>query len=186
MKSVFVIGFFLLAMASCKDDEGPQGPAGPIGPTGATGPAGPTGPTGATGPTGSQGAPGNANVIQYNFPGYNFTSGGFSSVNLQVTTTVDTMNLSAWLVYLVRASGNTYPVPGRGLSGDSEYRLLIYHSGGKANLTITKQSGPGEDYASIRVIRLYANTSVPGGRIATPDIDLRDYQAVCRYYGFSY
>jgi hypothetical protein len=163
--STCVVLVILLLTGCKKGDTGPAGPAGPAG------------------PTGSQGAAGNANVIQYNFPGYNFTSAGFSSVNLQVTTTIDTMNRSAWLVYIVRASGNTYPVPGWGLSGDSEYRLLIYHSGGKANLTITKHSGPGEEYGSIRVIRLYSNSSIPGGRAAQlPNIDFNDYYAVCRYY----
>lgn len=167
-----LIALTTLVMTACKK--------GDTGPAGATGPAGPAGPTG---PAGAQGAPGNANVIQYTYPGYNFISAGFSSVNLQNTTTADTMNRSAYLVYLVRASGNTYPIPGWGLSGDSEYRLLIYHSGGKANLTITKHSGPGEDYASIRVIRIYSSSTGTAGRAANPEVDVNDYAAVCRYYG---
>jgi hypothetical protein len=164
-----LIALTTLLMTACK--KGDTGPAGPAGPAGAAGPVGPQGPVG------------NANAIQYNFPGYNFTSAGFSSVNLQITTTLDSMNRSAYLVYIVRASGNTYPVPGHGLSGDSEYRLLIYHSGGKANLTITKNSGPGEDYGSIRVIRIYSNAILTGGRSANPEVDTNDYAAVCRYYG---
>jgi hypothetical protein len=164
-----VIALTTVFMVACK-----KGDIGPTGPTGATGPAG---------PAGSQGPAGNANVIQYNFPGYNFTSAGFSSVNLQITTTADTMNRSAYLVYLVRASGNTYPLPGWGLSGDSQYRVLIYYSGGKANITITKHSGPGEDYASIRIVRVYSNTTTTGGRIVNPAVDVTDYAAVCRYYG---
>jgi hypothetical protein len=161
----------LLITACKKGDTGPTGPAGATGAIGATGPAGPQGPAG------------NANVVQYNFPGFNFISAGFSSNNLQITSTADTMNRSAYLVYLVRASGNTYPIPGWGLSGDSEYRVLIYYSGGKVNLTITKHSGPGEDYASIRVIRIYSNATMNGGRAVEPDVDVRDYAAVCRYYG---
>lgn len=175
MKNILLLACLFLLMASCKKgDEGPEGPEGP---------AGPAGPIG---PIGIQGAPGNANVIQYNYPGYNFTSAGFSSVNLQVTTTADSMNRSAWNIYLVRASGNTYPIPGWGLSGDSQYRVLIYHSGGKANFTITKHSGPGEDYANIRIIRIYANSSIPGGRTAYPDLDFRNYEAVCKYFGFTF
>jgi hypothetical protein len=166
-----LIALTTLLMTACK--KGDDGPAGPAGPDGPAGPAGP------------QGAAGNANVVQYNFPGYNFISAGFSSVNLQITTTLDTMNRSAYLIYLVRASGNTYPLPGWGLSGDSEYRVLIYHSGGKANLTITKHSGPGEEYGSIRVIRIYSNATATGGRSANPEVDTNDYAAVCRYYGLT-
>jgi hypothetical protein len=151
---VFLAFFSILVAVSCSKD-GDQGPEGPEGPAGPAGPAGPQGPKGANG---------NANAIQYNYPGYNFTSAGFSSINLQVTTTLDTMNRSAWMVYLVRSSGNTYPIPGWGLSGDSEYRVLWYHSGGKANCTITKHSGPGEEYGSIRIVRIYGSSSVPGGR----------------------
>jgi hypothetical protein len=159
-----LIGCLFLGLISCKKgDDGLAGPPGRPGPVG---------------PIGAEGAVGNANVIQYNFNGYNFTSAGFSSINLQVTTTADTMNRSAWNVYLVRASGNVYPVPGWGLSGDSEYRVLIYYSGGKANITITKDRGPGEDYANIRVIRIYANTVVPGERPKpSPGVDPGDYEA---------
>jgi hypothetical protein len=172
MKQRFInalIVLTILLVAACKKGD-----------TGLTGPAGPAGATGAAGP---QGPAGNANVVQYNYAGYNFTSAGFSSVNLQITSTADTMNQSAYLIYLVRASGNVYPIPGWGLSGDSEYRVLIYYSGGKVNLTITKDSGPGEEYASIRVIRIYSNTTRTGGRAANPDVDVNDYAAVCRYYG---
>lgn len=148
-----VAAMTFLAVACKKGDVGPAGPAG------------------------------NANVVQYSFPGNNFTS--ISSINLGITTTADTMNRSAYLIYLVRASGNTYQVPGRGLSGDSEYRMLLYYSGGKANITITRQSGPGEDYASIRVIRIYSNAVLPGGRFANPVVDWSNYDAVCAYYGLT-
>jgi hypothetical protein len=96
MKNIFLIGCLFPGMISCK--KGDDGPAGP---------AGPPGPAGPIGPIGAQGAPGNANVIQYNFNGYNFTSAGFSSINLQVNTNLDTMNRSAWNVYLARASGKS-------------------------------------------------------------------------------
>jgi hypothetical protein len=172
MKIVRLAAILILSSAiviSCK--KGDTGPAGPAGP------AGPQGPIGAAG---------NANVIQYAYAAHNFATS--ASINLQVTTTLDTMNRSAWLVYLVRASGNTYPIPGFGISGTSDYRLLIYHSGGKANLTITRVSGPGEEYASIRVIRMYANTLLPGGRLMglPAGLDTRDYYAMCNYYNLPY
>jgi hypothetical protein len=172
MKTVRLAAMLIVAsvlMTACKKgDTGPAGPAGPAGPQGPIGVAG------------------NANVVQYTYGGHNFA--GSASINLQISTTLDTMNRSAWLVYLVRASGNTYPLPGFGLSGDSDYRLLLYHSAGKANMTITKVSGPGEEYASIRIIRIYANTLLPGGRFMNPPAgpDPKDYNAMCNYYNLPY
>lgn len=156
----------LLVITSCK--KGDQGPAGP------------------EGPAGPQGVAGNANVTQYTYGAHNFAT--TATASLQVTTTADTMNRSAWFVYLVRASGNVYPIPGFGLNGISDYRVYWNHSSGKVNFNINKVSGAGEEYANIRIIRIYANTVTAGGRIAAqlPDIDFKDYYAVCRYYNLPY
>lgn len=172
-----VVLMIVLAIISCK--KGDQGPAGP---------AGNTGPAGAIGAQGPQGVAGNANVTQYTFAGQNFATA--AATNLQVTTTADTMNRSAWFVYLVRASGNVYPIPGFGVNGSSDYRLYwsFYIFTSKVNFSVTKVSGPGEEYSSIRIIRIYANTVTTGGRMATqlPDIDFKDYYAVCKYYNLPY
>jgi hypothetical protein len=136
---------------------------------------------GDTGPEGPKGIDGNANVVQYTFPTHNFAVA--ASAFLGVTTTADTMNQSAWYVYLIRSSGNVYPIPGFGLNGTSEYRVFWSHSAGKVNFSISRVSGSGEEYSSIRIIRLYANSSVPGGRKA--DINFNDYYEVCRYYGLA-
>lgn len=157
---------------SCKKgDTGPEGPAGPAGP------AGPQGPIGVAG---------NANVTQYTFAAHNFATTAIAG--LAVTTTADTMNRSAWFVYLVRSSGNVYPIPGFGVNGSSEYRVYWSHFSGKVNFTVTKGSGAGEDYSSIRVIRMYANTVLPGGRyMGLPaGLDPRDYYAMCNYYHLPY
>jgi hypothetical protein len=171
---------FVLVIISCK--KGDQGPAGPAGQAGA---AGATGATGATGAQGPQGVAGNANVTQYTFAGQNFAING--TAILQVSTSADTMNRSAWFVYLVRPSGNVYPIPGFGVNGSSDYRLYWSFVSGKVNFSIGKISGPGEEY-SIRIIRIYANTVTTGGRMATqlPDIDFNDYYAVCKYYDLPY
>lgn len=146
---------------------------------GDTGPAGPEGPQG---PQGPQGIVGNANVTQYTFGTQNFAIN--PSASLQVTTTADTMNRSAWFVYLVRASGNVYPIPGFGVNGTSDYRVYWSHASGKANFAVSKFSGAGEEYSNIRIIRIYANTTTAGGRGTNqlPPIDFRDYEAVRRYY----
>ena len=141
---------------------------------------------GDTGPEGPPGISGNANVTQYTFGAHNFAIS--ASTFLGVTTSADTMNQSAWYVYLVRSSGNVYPIPGFGLNGSSEYRVFWSHSSGKATFSISKVNGPGEEYASIRIIRVYANSNLTGGRMATdPNApDPRDYYAMCRYYGLPY
>ncbi|WP_207514896.1 hypothetical protein [Longitalea luteola] len=163
----------LLIFSACKKgDEGPAGPAGP---------AGPQGPAGAQGP---QGIAGNANVTQYTYGAHNFATSAIAA--LTVTTTADTMNRSAWFVYLVRSSGNIYPIPGFGLNGTSDYRVYWSHFSNKANFTISKVSGAGEEYTNIRIIRIYANTATAGGRIGLPAIDFTDYYAVCKYYNLPY
>lgn len=141
---------------------------------------------GDTGPEGPAGVAGNANVTQYTFPAHNFATA--ASAFLDVTTTADTMNQSAWFVYLVRSGGNVYPIPGFGLNGTSEYRLFWAHNTIKVNFSVSRISGPGEEYASIRIIRIYATNNVSGGRVAVdPDApDPNDYYAMCRYYGLPY
>ncbi|QEH41214.1 collagen-like protein [Chitinophaga sp. XS-30] len=175
---IAIVAVLSLPIHGCKKgDPGPQGLQGE---------QGDPGPQGAQGAQGPQGIAGNANVTQYTYGAHNFAT--TASATLQVTTTADTMNRSAWHVYLVRASGNVYPIPGFGLNGSSDYRLYWSHSGGKVNFSINKVSGPGEEYASMRIIRIYANQTAAGGRASNPlpDIDFNDYYAVCRYYGLPY
>jgi hypothetical protein len=164
--------FIMVFISSCQ--KGDTGPAGPAGPTGSTGPAGPTGPQGPTGISG------NANVTQYNYTtAHNFAT---TFLNLQVTTTADTFNRSAWLVYLYyQPLDRWYLTPGWGFGGSTEYRVSMNHSGGKVNIYIDR-IGAGETYAQQKVIRIYANNVGPGGRTNLPDIDFRDYEAVRRYY----
>lgn len=143
------------------------------------------GDTGPAGPQGPQGVAGNANVTLYTFGAHNFATN--STASLQVTTTQDTMTNSAWFVYLVRASGNVYPIPGFGLGGSSDYRVYWNYSGGKVNFTISRVSGTGEEYLNIKIIRAYANTLSAAARVAPlPAIDFRDYHAVCKYYNLPY
>jgi hypothetical protein len=174
MKQLIVLSILFslfITIPSCKKgDAGPSGPAGPQGAAGAQGPIG---------------IAGNANVTQYTFPGKDFAAD--PSVTLQITTTADSTSRSVFYVYLVRANGLVYPIPGFAYGGFSDYRTYWSFSS-KANIFITKVGGPGDDYASIRVIRIYASNVMTGARMLEPqpEIDFRDYYAVCKYYNLPY
>jgi hypothetical protein len=160
-----------ITLPSCK--KGDDGPAGPAGPQGAAGPQGPTG------------IAGNANVTLYTFIGNDFAVN--SSLTLQITSTADSVARSVFYVYLVRPNGLVYPIPGFAFGGNSDYRTYWSFSS-KVNIFINKVSGAGEDYAGIRVVRLYANNLVAGFRMLEPqpEIDFSDYYAVCKYYNLPY
>jgi hypothetical protein len=162
-KYLFVSMILLVSIAACKKGD--------------TGPTGPQGQQGATGPQGPQGVAGNANVMQYTYGTQNFSTS--ASVQLQVTTTLDTMNRSQWFVYLYYQTGDRWLfVPGIGYSGDAQYRVSIGHVGGKANIRIDR-GGVGEIYQKARVIRIYASGETTGGRMA---VDFTNYEAVRKYY----
>lgn len=166
-----LFSLFIILPSCKKGDAGPAGPAGPQGPAGAQGPVG---------------IAGNANVTQYTFPGKDFAAD--ASLTLQFTTTADTMSRSVLYVYLVRTSGGlVYPIPGFGYGGNSDYRTYWSFTS-KANIFINKVAGAGEDYGSIRVIRLYASNVMTGARLLEPqpEIDFTDYYAVCKYYNLPY
>lgn len=171
MKLIFsgvILIVALLAITSCKKgDTGPQGADGPAGPAG---------------PMGPQGIAGNANAMQYTFGAFNYY--GALSNQLKVPTTADTANRSAWFIYMVRAGGNVYSIPGWGVNGSTEYRTFWETGATAVDFTINTKQGPGEEYTSTRIIRIYATGTVNAGRNSSlPDIDFNDYAAVCRYYG---
>ena len=118
----------LLVLTNCEGDEGQPGPAGPQGPQGLQGIEGPQGPIGVDG---------NANVRQYTFGAFDFSTGGFAQ--LTVSTTLDTMNRSAWHTYLLYAPINRwYLVPGLGPGGTTNYRISMGHFGGKVNIILIR------------------------------------------------
>lgn len=147
------------------------------------GSTGPVGPPGADGP---QGPPGSANVVLFQFTGSNFNTQ--PSRTLTIPVTQQEMNESAWLVYLVRPTGLVFHIPGPGLNGTTQYRAWHSWSTSAMSLHIAVSSGPGEEYASIRVIRIAAGAmgnsqpSHPAGLLPA-GFDVADYQAVVRHYG---
>jgi len=150
---------------------------GDIGPAGAQGPPGPQG------PQGPQGIAGNANVTQYTYGVQNLAA-TFSQ--LAVTTTKDTMDKSAWFVYLYYQSlDRWYFLPGAGYGGTTQYRVSMGYSTNKVIIYIDK-NGPGESYAQAKVIRVYTSSQHTGGRsmpaTLPADIDFTNYEAVRNYY----
>lgn len=169
MKKFFLACIVATVFLACKKgDVGPQGPEGPAG------------------PQGPQGIVGNANVTQYTFGAQNLNSSSF--IQMQITTTQDTMNRSLWFVYLYyQPLERWYMVPGSGFGGASTYRVSLAYASGKVTIYIDK-TGVGENYAQARVVRVYANNVTTGGRAGAgessglPAIDFNDYQAVRQYY----
>ena len=142
------------------------------------------GDTGPAGTDGKDGQNGNANVVQYNFGQQNFITNSF--VTLSVSTTRDTMENSQWFAYLRYAPiDRWYAIPGAGLGGGTAYRLSFAFEAGKVNLYIDK-TGAGEIYDKARVVRVYINKTLSGGRSGNrnslPDIDFGDYETVRQYY----
>ena len=171
---ILLIAMLAVSFFSCTK-EGEQGPVGP---------QGPAGPQGAAGPQGPQGIAGNANVAQYTYGAFNFATSSFGQ--FQVTTTKDTMDKSAWFVYLYyQAINRWYLIPGHGPGATTQYRISIGHTNGKVSVYIDKV-GAGESFSEIRVIRIYSSSTQTGGRMASepklPDIDFNNYEAVRAYY----
>jgi hypothetical protein len=150
---------------------------------GSAGPAGAAGPAGPTGPQGPQGIEGNANAMQYTYGPQALSTLGFAT--LLVTTTEDTVDNSAWYVYLYNSSNSRwYFIPGYGLGGTTFYRVSMGYSSPKASIYIDK-IGTGEDYSKARIVRIYANTSTAvtsGDPSPESKIDYRNYEQVRKYY----
>lgn len=161
--NLLIISLCVVSLSSCTK----EGPAGPVGPAGPAGPAGTS-----------------ANVTQYSFGPMDFSTN--ARQELLVTTTLDTMNRSAWFAYIIHNNGAAYAVPGWGLEGFTSYRsaFAFNSSTNKVVNTIAVVAGPGEAYQSAKVIRIYANSTGVGGRSALdlPDIDFTDYEKVRQYY----
>lgn len=172
ISSLLIISLSVILFTSCKK----EGQAGPAGAQGVQGTAGPIGP---------QGIAGNANVTQYTYDGpFDFTTN--LDFNLQVSTTLDTMNRSLWFVYLKYNGGFEYfySLPGLGYNGSSYYRNTFYFntSANKVIHNITRVNGPGEAYTGVKIIRVYANSTATGGRQAGTAPDFSNYEAVRTYY----
>lgn len=215
LKTLLTIVALTLATAACDGPVGPQGDTGPQGPAGEDGAQGPQGPAGGDGqngqdgpqgPEGPQGEPGedgNANVTLYIFDEH-----AFSSQSPSVGLGIDDVSLtewteSAWFVYLV---GNPecpavcrFHVPGLGSPYEAETSFYNASdhlgSGDQVVVLVTLESGPGETYDNIHVVRVdvsnveFPNEGLTAGLQSSPEdllpanLDFSDYNAVKEYYG---
>ena len=167
MKIIYSLLAIILLCTDCKKGD--------------TGPAGPAGPAGPQGPQGPVGVAGNANVTQYTYGAQNFPTIGFAS--LQVTTTLDTMNRSAWFVYcFYQPLERWYFMPGHGPGGSTQYRISMGYASNKVTIFVDKV-GTGDNFAQAKVVRVYASNTATGGiRAPAPGIDFTDYQQVKAFY----
>lgn len=93
------------------------------------------------------------------------------------------MDSHLFFVYLIDTSvAVKYPIPGQGISGNSTYRVWWLNIGGSVSIRTQRSAGPGENYGQMRVITVPI-TQMPSGRVALPDVDFNDYDAVVSYYG---
>lgn len=197
-RSIYFFLFILtLSFVSCGKDrpQGPQGPqgeqgqqgeqgvAGQTGATGAQGPRGTTGaqgPRGATGPkgdTGPRGSAGTANVIYSDrFSLYYSNAGGgnyYASFSVP-RLTQDIIDHGEVVVYFRYGNHYLFKLNFSDASGSMVYRAEV----GKVYIYVTGSWASG-GAGTFRYVL------IPGGihaRSSTPDPDLNDYRAVCRYY----
>lgn len=195
--SISAIAGLLWLSFACKGPEGPTGPQGPKGDAGLQGPAGPTGtqgpagPQGAQGPAGPQGVAGNANVTQINYTTRTHTGTSDLFIAMPASITAITLEQSLVYVYVKQNSTSTgqttaywFSVPGETLTGN-EYSFYMAAGGNTTPGLFLRRVvayRPGaETFDAVRVLLVQANNSI-NGRVAAPEVDMRDYEAVRQYY----
>ncbi|GAA5522382.1 hypothetical protein LQ318_11595 [Aliifodinibius salicampi] len=138
-------------------------------------------------PINIKGADGNANVTRYIHPEHDFSVDSDLSISMQVNNPEE----SAWIVYLKYVDPNDidiyYHLPGWGYGGASQYSTFHYFS---ISIRIRLQSGTGEKYDNIEIVRIEANDTVnnpkqKGDNIIPEHLDISDYNEVAEYYGFN-
>lgn len=168
--------------AGPQGEQGTAGPQGAAGQRGAAGPQGPAGPRGATGPAGAQGPrgpAGTANVIYSQWLSVDLKSGIYAGVYYAKINapklTQSILDKGIAKVY-VRSGSKVYEIPNPFFNG-------FYFS---LSVGYLEFFSPADwDSASGYTFRYVL---VPGGAVAgtkLPEINYRDYQAVCRYYGIA-
>jgi hypothetical protein len=84
-------------------------------------------------------------------------------------------------VPLFSVAGKWYLVPGQGPGGYTQYRVSMGYNNNKVNIFIDK-TGTGDIFSQARIIRIYASSESPGGRLNNTSVDFTDYNAVKQYY----
>lgn len=128
-----------VALFALDGNEGPTGPAGPIGPIGPEGPPGPS-------PT------------LYVLAGNNFQTTPLANLTLQGLG--PEINQIMITVYLVDTGSNViYPIPGKGISALSTYRVWWLRVSNDIAVRINRHEGTGETYGEIRVVTTPISTT---------------------------
>ena len=100
---------------------------------------------------GADGADGNANVTRYKFAGHDFSNDSYAGFSIPGVSNPDQ---NVWLVYL-QVSSYTYPLPGWGVNGSSEYR--VFTNGSIVHIDLV--DGSGEFYDNIYIVRIEVSST---------------------------
>lgn len=121
-----------IALFALDGNPGPQGQQGPPGPVGQTGPPGP-------GPT------------MFTFPAHNYSTSASYFVNL-AGLGPQVNDVMIWVYLVDTSTGVIYPIPGKGISGNSDYRVWWLSIGSSISVRTQRAAGPGENYGEVRVL----------------------------------
>lgn len=151
------------------------------------------GDTGPAGVDGADGKDGNANVTAYTFADKTFTN----ALNLTLNVSQGRVDSSFVLAYYnpsSEAATSWYPIPGSGSGGLYETRYFMSQltaSPSTYTFGIRLLKADGSNYLTqvtfkkIRIFLVPATSIIAGGRVAPGaaalPVDVKDYQAVCRY-----
>ncbi|WP_232825994.1 hypothetical protein [Chitinophaga alhagiae] len=194
----YLAGLSVILLTAACSKEGPAGPAGQQGNTGAPGPQGPQGPGGATGPqgpagpAGQQGAPGNANVTLYTFKNVKVKIGYQLHLTNLPKARMDSCMVLGYYNPAGEYSGTWYPIPGPG-PGNAYWAVYnLVQVGGNMglygfNLKLQQPDGTAYNteviFNTVRIFVVPASSIIPLGKQA-PAVDVKDYEAVLKHYGF--
>jgi hypothetical protein len=164
---------FLAAFVFLTACEGPQGEPGPAGANGTNG------------TNGTNGKDGNANVIQLNYGPVTHTGSPDLFYNLTNITEAQILN-SLYLVYVNPSDSGTnwYQIPGGTVGNSKVYRTYLTMASGTNPIRIylNRTAGTGNDFFTKTRILIIPANDIRNGRVALPDIDFSDYEAVKKYY----
>jgi hypothetical protein len=141
-------------------------------------------------PINLKGADGNANVTRYIFPGHDFASTSTKELVIPNISDRQEMLNSSWNVYLVRTSEIVTHIPGIIYQSGSEYAVQHNYLSSEMKMFIDLINGTGDSTIQIIVVRVKASSTqdqtkqAAKGSIIPDELDVSDYEAVAKYYGF--
>ncbi|WP_342082997.1 hypothetical protein [Dyadobacter sp. OTU695] len=182
---LFASVVLMIAMVSCKGDDGAVGPAGAAG---AQGPAGPAGPAG---PKGEDGASSSALIISTGQVDTDSTGGFITGVSDLTPAEDSAFSSSVVLVYL-KAQGVYWPMPGLiSFGGGKISSFTFVHAVDDATFFVqliptdwneTQNTAPKRTFEDIRVV-IVPGEIVSGGRLSAEI--LKDYNKTIAALGLT-